>query len=96
MAQLEDLEETYRNKIAAEVDRYDAMIAQRDASNQAWDKENAAIIAAHERHVAKLKKLHEDFLAEEEVRAPLCVAGFCDLACDFGSLIPHVWTAWRV
>jgi hypothetical protein len=65
--QLEELEETYRQKIAAEVDRYDALIAQRDTSNTAWDRENTSLIAAHDKLVARMKRDHEEYLAEEQV-----------------------------
>ncbi len=65
--QLEELEETYRQKIAAEVDRYDALIAQRDTSNTAWDRENTSLIAAHDKLVGRMKRDHEEYLAEEQV-----------------------------
>ena len=45
------------------------MIAQRNASSDAWDKENVTIIDTHERHVARIKKAHEDFLADQQVCA---------------------------
>lgn len=66
--QLEDLETTYRAKIAGEVDRYDTLIAQREVANATWDKDNSAIIAAHDRHVAKLKKAHDEWMQDEQVR----------------------------
>jgi hypothetical protein len=78
--QLEELEETYRQKIAAEVDRYDALIAQRDVTNQAWDGENSSLISTHDRLVSKMKREHEEYLAEEQVRVPhtaLCIACSC-------------------
>ena len=78
--QLEELEETYRQKIAAEVDRYDALIAQRDVTNQAWDGENSSLISTHDRLVSKMKREHEEYLAEEQVRVlhtALCSACSC-------------------
>jgi hypothetical protein len=72
--QLEELEETYRQKIAAEVDRYDALIAQRDTSNTAWDRENTSLIAAHDKLVASMQRDHEEYLAEEQV--PFCATCF--------------------
>lgn len=65
--QLEELEATYKQKIAAEIERYDKLIANRDVMSQQWDKANAAMIANHQEHIAKILAEHEAKVNDEEV-----------------------------
>ncbi len=67
MPQLEELETTYKAKIAAEIERYDKLIATRDVFSAQWDSANAAIIASHQEFLAHVLKEHEDRMGAEEV-----------------------------
>lgn len=65
--QLEELESTYKGKIAAEIERYDKLIASRDVMSSQWDKDNSALIAAHQQHIVSLVNEHDVKIAAEEV-----------------------------
>ena len=91
--QLEELEYTYKGKIAAEIDRYDKLIASRDTMSQQWDKSNATLISNHQQHIANIVAEHEAKVTAEEVRALNVLAGVPMVSSTFRLLFspagPH-------
>ena len=67
IAQLDELESTYKAKIAAEIERYDKLIANRDVFSGQWDTTNASLISSHQEYVARLLRQHEERITAEEV-----------------------------
>jgi len=64
--ELEELEVTYRAKITGEMERYDALVKDRDAMNEEFDAANAALVKEQAGSVDALKTRYEGAIRAEQ------------------------------
>ncbi|RYG42414.1 hypothetical protein EON68_01835, partial [archaeon] len=69
---MEDLETTYRHKITGEMERYDALVKERDIMNEEFDAANAVLVREQAAAIEALKAKYEAAIeAEQETAAVL-------------------------
>ena len=67
-AQLAVLDTQYQAKIMAEVERYQALVPEKELLNERWDEQNGLLVDSHERVIAELTEDYEAKLAEEALK----------------------------
>ena len=62
------LDTQYQAKIMAEVERYQALVQEKELLNERWDEQNGLLVDSHERVIAELTEDYEAKLAEEALK----------------------------
>lgn len=65
--QLAALDSQYQAKIMAEVERYQALMQEKELLNHKWDEQNATLVEAHEKVVQEIAEEMEAKLMEEQM-----------------------------
>lgn len=65
--QLAALDSQYQAKIIAEVERYQALMQEKELLNHKWDEQNATLVEAHEKVVQEIAEEMEAKLMEEQM-----------------------------
>jgi len=66
--QLAALDSQYQAKIMAEVERYQALMQEKELLNHKWDEQNATLVEAHEKVVQEIAEEMEAKLMEEQMQ----------------------------
>lgn len=64
--QLAALDSQYQAKIMSEVERYQALMQEKELLNHKWDEQNATLVEAHEKVVQEIAEEMEAKLMEEQ------------------------------
>jgi cilia- and flagella-associated protein 57 len=64
--QLAALDMQYQGRIMAEVERYQALLQEKELLNHKWDEQNATLVEAHEKVVQEITEELEAKLMEEQ------------------------------
>ena len=62
------LDSQYQTKVMAEVERYQALVQEKELLNERWDEQNGLLLDSHERVIAELTEDYEAKLAEEALK----------------------------
>jgi hypothetical protein len=65
--QLAALDSQYQAKIMSEVERYQALLQEKELLNQKWDEQNALLVESHERVIQELTEEYEAKLLDEQM-----------------------------
>ena len=76
-AQLSALDDQFQTKLAAEVERYDQLLRDKEALNVRWDEQNKQLLLQHER---LLEEVTADCDAKVQVRCGMCTDQRCVLS----------------
>ena len=73
-AQLSALDDQFQTKLAAEAERYEELLRDKEALNERWDEQNKQLLLQHER---LLEEVTADCDAKVQVRCCICTCQRC-------------------
>jgi hypothetical protein len=81
--QLAALDSQYQAKIMSEVERFQALLQEKELLNHKWDEQNATLVEAHEKVVQEITEELEAKLMEEQMNYSQLVQQRDDMAREF-------------